>query len=73
MSAKPKPLPCPFCGCRPKIAKAHVHDGYRTPAAVVACEAVRCALNPKTYPCSIHGQPMDRAAAIAAWNGRAAK
>ena len=60
MVNKPKPRPCPFCGCRPKIFA----PGWGVYGNYVQCVAKRCALNPMTnsYP--------TREKAIAAWNRR---
>lgn len=51
-----KPLPCPFCGCRPRIVELHVWN-------------VVCDHHPDHYAHSAHWATKEQA--IAAWNRRA--
>lgn len=58
----PKPLPCPFCGCKPKVMRVYMGVELKW---CVACHAHRCVAF-----CETHNRD-DRAEALAAWNRRA--
>jgi hypothetical protein len=55
----PKPLPCPFCGCKPHVDRNNWGE-HR-----VVCENGECETTPNGY------WRNSRADAIAAWNRRA--
>lgn len=58
------PLPCPFCGCKPKIRKPDR-------CYIVGCESSRCQVNPRTYPCDLRrGDVLTKAHAVECWNRR---
>jgi len=58
----PKPLPCPFCGCKPTVGQ-WLYAKYG--CWMVQCMAKRCAVGPMSREAG------SRAEAIAAWNRRA--
>ena len=58
-------LPCPFCGCKPTIR------GSREGTWTVECVAVRCQINPRTFPFDLkHGDVTTKAHAVECWNRR---
>lgn len=62
------PLPCPFCGCKPKVEIER--DRWTRKFYRVRCQSLRCHTKPRTCTHSIAGIPFYREDAIAAWNTR---
>ena len=71
------PLPCPFCGTKPKIT-----EGWGAPAGVgvawtitISCQSKKCAIKPQFGLHSIYKSKSDkilRIAVIKVWNKRKA-
>jgi len=62
------PLPCPFCGCKPKLVIQW--DRWSRKFYLVRCDAVRCMANPRTHTHSRAGIPLYKQDAVDAWNSR---
>ena len=74
---KVAPLPCPFCGTKPKVS-----EGWGAPAGVgtawtvtITCSAKKCAVNPQlnTFAVFHSTRLLLRSNAIRAWNKRNSK
>ena len=70
------PLPCPFCGCKPKIRQVNAAPaGVGSALAVtIACESKKCAINPslQVYTTSLSDEKRKllRKEAMKKWNVR---
>lgn len=59
-----RPLPCPFCGCKPVIAA-------QGRSWIVYCKANRCQINPATFPVDLKkGEVLTKDHAVECWNRR---
>ena len=69
-----KPLPCPFCGKKPKVFPLPNHSGGNC-WGQVCCENIRCAANPIVADGEMvsddRGSNAYKGAAILRWNKRA--
>lgn len=62
------PLPCPFCGCKPKVKIER--DRWSRKFYRVRCTSAKCYVWPQTCTHGRTGIPFFREDAITAWNLR---
>jgi hypothetical protein len=62
------PLPCPFCGSKPKVGI--LRDRWGDKRYQVACKARDCGVNPRSHAFDLAGHRLTRAESIAGWNVR---